>query len=206
MATALSYEELCHLLSGIEVSRETYDRLAAFHHILLKWQKKINLISDKEVEDVWIRHILDSIQLSRHLDKNFSIIDLGSGAGFPGLMLSIMGYDITVVESDQKKCSFLSEASLVTGSNPIILNQRIESLHHNKYDVIISRACASLDKLLQMSSPLMDKKSFCLFLKGKNHGEEIEVAKKNFLFDIKILPSITESSSAILKISHIRST
>lgn len=201
-----TYDEFCRLASGVSVPRETFDRLVKFSEIFLKWQNSINLVAPGEVDQLWQRHIIDSVQLQKYIPPGSEVIDFGTGGGFPGLIISILGYDVTLVESDQKKSIFLAEASLFTGCGPIILNKRIEDLGSPKFDVVTSRACASLDKLLHMSSPLMNEKTFCLFLKGKNYDGEIKVAKEQFDFNIEIHPSITDPSGVVLKISNLRST
>src|SRR5882724_3730404 len=151
------------------VSRETLTKLERLTELLLKWQRAINLVAANSLQDVWRRHILDSAQLYPLLPPDTrSLIDIGSGAGFPGLVLAAMGVpDVHSVESDQRKCAFQREAARVAGLSVTIHAQRVESLPKMQADAIISRACADLPQLLDYAYPFMSPSSRCLFLKGQ---------------------------------------
>ena len=125
------YEDFC---SRQHVSRETFEKFKIFHNTLIKWQESINLISKTSVENIWERHFLDSAQLYTFIKGvKGNVIDFGSGAGFPGLILAIMGHQkIHLVESDQKKCTFLREVAMLTDVNVQIHNTRIENLEFIK--------------------------------------------------------------------------
>jgi len=151
------------------VSRGTLDALSAYVLLLEKWQPRINLISPKTVPDIWSRHIFDSAQLVAHVPKGSSsdtprIMDIGSGAGFPGLVLAILGAGkVQLVESDQRKSVFLQTVIRELGLSAIVINQRIESLPACRPDVITSRAVASLPKLMKLISAQVHPGLTCLF-------------------------------------------
>lgn len=191
----------------VNVSQETFSKLVLYHDLLIKWQRRINLISNDTVDDSWSRHFLDSLQLIKYIPDNIeNILDFGSGAGFPGMVLAIAGIkNIHVVESDGKKISFLREVSRVTGVNVTIHHDRIENVSIKNISVITARAFSSLDSLLKISSPFLSHETICLFPKGKNYAMEIEDAKKEWSFNCDVLPSVTDNNAVILKISNLAS-
>lgn len=200
----ISYQKF---ISNVDVSRETLERLHLYHDLLLKWQRRINLISPKTIDESWQRHFLDSAQLFRLLSyTNKPIFDLGSGAGFPGLILSLMGASqINLLESDQRKCVFLSEVIRQTDSSAKIHNLRIESYPVKAIaSAVTSRACASLDSLLGYAAPLLTADGECLFLKGRGAEEEIEEAQKNWEFHVEQRPSLADEEGCILRIKELR--
>ncbi len=191
----------------MNVSRETMERLKIFQRLLEEWQPKVNLVSSSTLPHLWERHFNDSLQLFSCLpEEKISLVDLGSGAGFPGLVLAIVGekkLNVTLVESDLKKCLFLENVSRETKTKVIILRERIESLGEKiKGDVITARGLAPLSLLLDYAVPLMKNNAICLFLKGKGAEKEIQEAKKKWEFDLEIFPSLTDSKASILKIKH----
>ena len=198
--------------SHILVSRETYEKLCVFHKILTKWQKSINLISKNTVKNIWERHFLDSAQLYKFV-KNIegNIIDFGSGAGFPGLVLAIMGKkNIHLVESDHKKCVFLKEIAMLTETDITIHNCRIEDLSFIKVDLITCRALASLSKLIYYveifkNKSLEEKQKFpkMLFLKGKTINDELLELSKSKKIVFEEYPSITNKHGKILYINKV---
>lgn len=193
-------------VSETNVSRETLAKLDIYHSLLLKWQPKINLVSGKTLNESWSRHFLDSAQLFSLLSyPEKSIFDIGSGAGFPGLVLSVMGASqINLVESDGRKCVFLSEVIRQTNSTAKIHNCRIESLPpETKTAAITSRACASLDMLLDFSAPLLAEDGECLFLKGRGVEQEIEEAERNWMFHVKQHPSTVDEEGCVLRITNL---
>jgi 16S rRNA (guanine527-N7)-methyltransferase len=193
-------------ISAINVPRETLDKLHLYHDLLMKWQPRINLVSPKTLDEAWSRHFLDSAQLFYLLsDTDTSIFDLGSGAGFPGLILSVMGASqITLLESDQRKCIFLSEVIRQTKSSANIFNGRIETFpEQKKADIVTSRACASLNKLLSFAYPLLNPDGECLFLKGRGVEEEVKEAQERWAFHVEHTPSISDTEGCIIRISHL---
>ena len=204
-----TYNKFC---SHIFVSRETYDKLRVFNKILIKWQNSINLISKNTVKHIWERHFLDSAQLFkfvRGIEGN--IIDFGSGAGFPGLVLAIMGKkNIHLVESDYKKCVFLKEIAMLTETDITIHNCRIEDLNFINVDLVICRALASLNKLIHyveifINKSLLERKKIpkMLILKGKSYNSEIVELSKNKKISFKEYPSITNRDGRILYINKV---
>jgi 16S rRNA (guanine527-N7)-methyltransferase len=132
------------------------------------------------------------------------IIDLGSGAGFPGLVTSIaLDTEVHLIESDMKKSIFLREVARLTNSKAVVHNCRIESQPIEKAGIILSRACSSLAELLHLVENFVSRETICLFHKGKNYAMEIEEAGKKWQFNHMIYPSITDSQSAIVQLSHI---
>lgn len=199
--------DFADFISKADVSRETADKLIVYHELLLKWQRKINLVSPSTIDNAWKRHFLDSAQLFPLLsDPEKSIFDLGSGAGFPGLVLSVMGAtQINLIESDQRKCAFLSEVIRQTGSTAKIHNQRIETLpFRGQAAVVTSRACASLRSLFGYAYPLLMEQGECLFLKGRGGAQEIEEAQQEWMFHVEQSPSLTDAEGCILRIRDLR--
>jgi 16S rRNA (guanine527-N7)-methyltransferase len=189
------------------VSAETLGRLQIYADLLEKWQKKINLVGPATVPDLWQRHMMDSAQLYRLLPgPDCSILDFGSGAGFPGLVLAIMGAPrVTLVESDGRKCAFLAEVMRATGAGSAarLENSRIEALVPTRSDVVTCRALAPLDKLLGLSAPFLGADSICLFLKGKKTDQELTEAAKKWMMQVTKIPSQTDPSGTILKLEYV---
>ena len=204
-----SYDEFC---SFQYVSRETYEKLEIFNETLIKWQKSINLVSNSSLKHIWIRHFLDSAQLYNFTKEvQGNILDMGSGAGFPGIILAILGNkNINVVESDQRKCTFMREVGRLSNTNLEIHNCRIEELQFINPDLIVSRALAPLKKLIEYvenhiyKNKLSTKKiPKMLFLKGKLYNEELRDLKKIRKFEFKVYPSITDEYGKIIYINNL---
>ena len=198
--------------SHVFVSRETYNRLCLFQKILIKWQKSINLISKNTIENTWERHFLDSAQLYKFVrDIEGNIIDFGSGAGFPGMVLAIMGKkNIHLVESDYKKCVFLKEIAMLTETDITIHNCRIEELNFINVDLVTCRALASLKNLIHyvevfINKSLGERQQYpkLLFLKGKSYFSEIIELSKIKKISFEEYPSITDKDGRILYISKV---
>ena len=190
----------------VDVSRETYDRLSLYHNLLVKWQAKVNLVGPDTISDAWRRHFLDSLQISKFIEnKNAKIVDIGTGAGFPGMGLSIFGYqNIHLIESDAKKITFLKEVARITKSNATIHHSRIEQSTIDDVDVVVSRACAPLPKLYSYASRFVSHETICLFHKGKNYSKDSEDAQSDWQFDMTVSPSVTDTEGVILKIQNLR--
>tara|TARA_A100000171_G_scaffold42145_1_gene43317 strand:+ start:1469 stop:2089 length:621 start_codon:yes stop_codon:yes gene_type:complete len=190
---------------SLGVSRETIQTLEKYQSLLLEWQKKINLVSRETIDDFWQRHIVDSGQLVQYMpNKKSRILDLGSGAGLPAVVLSIMGFsDVTLVESNSKKIAFLKEVRRNLGLNYTIAEERIETIPPFTVDVITSRALASLEKLLVYAEPFVTKSSQLIFHKGQKSQEEILKASKNWSFEVSLKQSITSREGAILILSGL---
>lgn len=192
------------------VSRETLERLRAYEASLHEWQKKFNLVSNASLEDAWNRHFLDSMQLFNFIPKTArSLCDFGSGAGFPGMVLAIMAKEktpylkVSLIESIKKKTLYLNEVNNITEANAVIINDRIENIPPQSFDVITSRAMASLKDLLSYTKKFFGKNTVCIFPKGKSYAEEIAEAEKFWKFDCKIVPSEMSSEGVILIITNL---
>jgi len=194
------------LKSVIDVSRETYDQLKLYQQLLFKWQNKINLIGPDTVAASWQRHFVDSLQLLS-LIKNISgkSIDLGSGAGFPGMVLAIAGAgDMHLIESDGKKVMFLKEVARITNTPVTIHHGRIEEVKLDHVANIFSRACSSLSTLFALSEKYVSRETICTFHKGKNSSKELLDSEVEWLFDYSIHPSLTDTEGRILQITNLR--
>jgi len=188
-----------------QVSDEILNNLRKYKNTLTQWQKKINLVSQKSLDGLWRRHMLDSAQLFSYL-KNIEkpIIDLGSGAGFPGLVLAIMGLkDIHLVESDNRKCIFLQEVSAQTNAHVTIHNIKIEKMAAINAGAVIARALAPLESLLGYATPLLADDGFCVFLKGQKVEEELTLCQKNWMMQIQRNDSLSDPTGVILKIDNV---
>lgn len=188
------------------VSRETGEKLEAYAALLERWQRHINLVGASTISDIRGRHFADSLQLLPLLprDPDTVIADIGSGAGFPGLVLAIAGYrHVHLIESDQRKCAFLREAARVTGATPVIHAVRAESVVLPPVGVFTSRACGSLLELFNILRYKQEESTICLFHKGRNYTKELE-AVKGWRYRFTVHPSRISDGSVILELSHIK--
>ncbi len=196
------------------VSRETAKTLHQYVKTLQKWQAKINLVSRTSLDDVWRRHILDSGQIFPILSGADShIMDIGSGAGLPGLIIAIMRHGVfgkdatpvTLVESDQRKCAFLSVAAKTCGVSVRIINDRLEKLPPQSPDIITARALAPAEALLKLTALQHHEGLKCIFLKGENVDEELTRLKDYPNIKVKKIPSITNPNGVILTLTGFKS-
>lgn len=187
------------------VSPAQIKSLEDFVLLLLQENEKFNFIGKSTVENVWERHILDSAQLLRFIDdKDLRFADFGTGAGFPGMVLSILGLrEIHLVEKAFRKTEFLRRVKLFSKNRVFIHQSKLEELSNVEFDCVVSRALAPLDKLLTYMPKFLKKDGYCLFLKGKNLEQEIALAKKSFQFEYELHPSLTSNDSNIIKVSKI---
>jgi 16S rRNA (guanine527-N7)-methyltransferase len=190
------------------VPRETLARLEAYAALLVQWQGAVNLVGRDTLDDLWRRHMLDSAQLAAHLPPQARIItDLGSGAGFPGLVLAILtGLRVHLVEATGKKAAFLREAARICGARAEIHHGRAESLAAWPTDVITARALAPLPALLDYAAPFIAASPdppVCLFLKGRGGAEELTEARKTWTMTADILPSLSDEAGMVLKLRDI---
>ena len=185
----------------VDVSRETHARLAAYVALLVKWNAKINLVGPATLADVWRRHILDSAQIHRDVADASLLVDLGSGAGLPGLILAVLGGpQIHLIESDARKCAFLHEAARVTGAAVTIHNKRIEAVPALEADVVTARALAPLAQLLDHAVRFLKPAGKCVFLKGARQAEELTDARKSWHMKVTERPSLSDPSGVILEV------
>ncbi|MSO85489.1 MAG: 16S rRNA (guanine(527)-N(7))-methyltransferase RsmG [Rhodospirillales bacterium] len=198
----MTAEDFAHATSA---SPETMKRLKRFVALLEKWQSVKNLVGKSTLPDVWHRHILDSAQLEPLVAKvPGSMADIGSGAGFPGLVLAIMtGRHVHLIESDTGKCAFMAEVARATDAPVTILNRRIESVTDIKFAVVTARAVARLVELIGLAEPIMEPDSRCFFLKGQRVSDELTKALKRWNMIVTRIPSVTDEDAAILKLEMI---
>ena len=183
------------------VSRETTERLEAYAGLLEKWQRRINLVGARTLGDPWRRHMLDSAQLRPLLPhRTRDLLDVGSGAGFPGLVLAILGVpDVHLVEADARKCAFLREAARLTGTRVTIHRARIEELAPWPASVITARALAPLPDFLDLVSAFMAPTTCCIVFAGERVRAEDARAPKGWR--VESFPSQTRPGSRILRLT-----
>jgi 16S rRNA (guanine527-N7)-methyltransferase len=193
-------------LNNIGAEDGSFEQIEKFVQLLSKWRLKMNLVKYNDLEELYSRHILDSLQLLNYInDKDVAITDLGSGAGFPGLILSFAGIrQINLVEANAKKCSFLKQAASISSKKITCYNQRIEDTEDVKTDIITSRALAPLSDLLKYAENFYAPSCKLLFLKGENLSLEIKEAELNWQFEYTIYPSITSNGGSIIEIGKLR--
>lgn len=189
-------------------------RLKAYVGLLAEWNERHNLVARSTMADVWRRHVWDSAQLLQFIPGDArSLADLGSGAGFPGLVLAILlrerpGFRPVLFESTGKKAGFLEMAAKAAGVTVEVRNTRIEDTKPEPFDVVAARACAPLDRLLAYAQPFQGPRTVNLFLKGQNVAAELTEARKLWTMRVEPHPSLTDSSGTILEIrelAHVRS-
>jgi len=187
------------------VSRETLARLDLYAQLLIAWNRRINLVGPRTIGDLWRRHILDSAQLRLLIPPTARVlVDLGSGAGLPGLILAILGFpEVHLVEADQRKCVFLREAARVTGAKVTLHAQRLEMITGFHADVVTARAFAPLPDLLDKAAAVIDIHSILLFLKGKSVGEELTQAGKVWKMRATLHPSLSDPSGTVLRLEQV---
>ncbi|MBL4853411.1 MAG: 16S rRNA (guanine(527)-N(7))-methyltransferase RsmG [Robiginitomaculum sp.] len=204
------------------VSRETLEDLEAWYNLLTRWNKKINLVSSATLHDFWLRHAMDSWQLINLLPEGTkTVLDMGAGAGFPGLALAIgvknglknglknelknkPEVQITLVESNGKKCNFLRTVIRDLTLPAKAVQARAENLEPQMYDIITARAFAPLPKLLDYSLPFWGASSQAIFPKGENWQSEVDAARKTHNFDLTTKDSQTSEAAKILCITNLR--
>lgn len=161
-------------ISKVNVPRETFELLESYYSLLTKWNQSINLVGN--TADIWNRHIIDSAQLRNYLEIDDHILDIGTGAGLPGLILSIMGHKVTMVDSDTRKIAFVNYVIASLKLNAKAICSRIEDLNEQEYDVVTSRALADTKTLISITRKLHIRKKH-LLLKGENYQPELEGLK-----------------------------
>ena len=187
------------------VSRETADKLDIFIAFVLAWNRTVNLISKNDEPQIRQRHLQDSIALLPHLPSDFErAIDLGSGAGFPGLVLAIAtGRPFALVEADKRKAAFLREAARATGTAVTVHAERIEHLTLTPASLITARALAPLTTLLTWATPFLAPGGVCVFPKGRTAEEELTKAASQWHMRVERWPNPLDPSAQILRLSEI---
>ena len=197
------------VIRQIQLSGQVVEKLDRYVELLETEQTKMNLVGASTLPAVWTRHILDSAQLFCLLDPSDKIVlDLGSGAGFPALVLACMDekrlYDFHLVESDGKKCAFLQKVIESCGLNAKVHNERIEQMDKFAADVITARALAPLDKLIKYAFPFMTSATRCLFMKGAKAEEELTNALRKYRFRFEKKQSLSSPEGKILLLSEVK--
>jgi len=197
------------LFEGLNVSRETLERLEHYQTLLEKWNRSINLVANSTLVDGWTRHFLDSAQLMTGDVLGNRWTDIGSGAGFPGLVCAILSAEIaperrfSLLESDQRKSEFLRMVSRETSVPVDVVPLRIEQAPPQNADIISARALAPLSRLLSHVQRHGTKGSVALLLKGRTYQEEIDEALAQWRFRSQVRPSVTNSEAVVLEISEV---
>jgi 16S rRNA (guanine527-N7)-methyltransferase len=201
-ARPLSREEFA---AELDVSRETLDRLAAYLDLLRRWQGTINLVGAATLHDPWRRHILDCAQLLAYLrSAPQTVVDLGSGAGLPGLVLAVLGVPgVHLIESDRRKAAFLREAARTTGAQVTIHACRVEQLEGCPANVVTARALAPLPRLVALAERFIGPDTVCLFLKGRSAPGELTEACKTWHMRPAMFRSRSDPSGVVLRLQGV---
>jgi 16S rRNA (guanine527-N7)-methyltransferase len=189
----------------LPVSRETLSRLEAYAALLTQWSARINLVGRDTLADLWRRHILDSAQLRPLVPTSArNLIDLGSGAGFPGLVLAILGVPgVELVEADSRKSAFLREATRITRAEVTIRACRIQAVPPHPIGVVTARACAPLARLLDFAEPFLAPDTVCLFPKGERFAEELTQAREHWTMNVSVEQSLSDRRGVILRLQQV---
>ena len=192
------------IVSCFKLNKSQVEKIDFFVLEITNYNKHTNLVGKSTLENIWNRHVLDCLQLSKHIiEKKSKIFDLGTGAGLPGILLSIMGFkNVLMVDSVKKKTDFVKGIIDDLALNAKIQNKRIERVRVGKQDIIVSRALAPLSKLLTYALLHSEKNTTLLFLKGRSVNNEIDIAMKNFDFDFKKFKSISGGDGCVLQINN----
>ena len=196
---------------AFDVSRETLDRLHAYAALLIKWNPKINLVAKSTIPNIWHRHLADSAQLWALAPKGAkSWMDIGSGAGFPGLVIAAIAaekapdLEITMVESDRRKSVFLQSAAREMGVTVKVITKRIELLEPQNADILSARALSSLSQLLEFAEKHRKPDGVCLFPKGARVDSELTEASSCWHMAYETFPSMTDPDAVILRIGEFK--
>ena len=199
-------EDRAAFLAANEVSRETLARLDRIIETLDAWRKRSNLIGPREWPVIWTRHVADCYQLLDHIPETARVVDLGSGAGFPGLIIAAArpGGHVTMIESVGKKCAFLRAAIDAAGLSATVRQERVESVAPMPADFVTARAFAPLPKLLDYAAPWLKQGATGLFLKGERWKEELTDAHQTWNFAHEAIPSRVGGSGTILIVRELQ--
>lgn len=202
----ITQQERAEFIDRLSVSHETVQKLDRYAGLLAEWNEKFNLIGEATLPHIWTRHFLDSAQLMQFIpDSAKTLADMGSGAGFPGLVLSIMGFpEIHLIESIGKKAGFLRTVVAELKLNAIVHQARIESLPKLKADILTARALKPLPELLKLSNYLIKKDSICLFLKGQSIDTELTESALLWKFESEKQVSLSNPSGCVLIIRDLK--
>ena len=184
-------------MNYFNVSRETLDSFCEYEILLSKWNKKINLVSKKSLFDIWERHFLDSGQIINHVEASGKRwVDLGSGAGFPGLVVALLLKNL-------KKVFFLNEVVRKFDLNVKVLNKNIRTIEPLNADILSARAFSELNELIELAYHHRKERGICLFLKGENYRWELDKTLNYWFFDYDVVDSFSNSSGNIIRVRNI---
>ena len=196
--------------AGLDVSRETNERLQIYAKLLRTWNPKINLVAPSTIYDLWSRHFADSAQLYALAPEGFDHwVDFGSGGGFPGLVIAILAQErtgtsrVTLIESDARKCAFLRTVLRETGVAATVITKRIEAVQPLSTSVVSARALAPLSKLLEFAHLHLSETGVALLQKGQNWEKEMPDAKSAWQFSYRIDKSVVDENSVILSVTGV---
>ena len=197
-------------IKSLNVSRETLKGFYEYKTLLSKWNEKINLVSKHTLVDIWERHFLDSGQIIKHVEASGKRgVDVGSGAGFPGLVVALLLRDrkidcnLVLVEKNPKKGFFLNEVIRKLNLSVEVVNDNIDNLEPLNADILTARAFSELNNLIEIAFRHRKKEGICVFLKGENYKIELDKTLNNWFFDYDIVGSLSSSSGNIIKVKKI---
>lgn len=194
---------------GVDVSRETMGALEHYAELTVKWTQRINLIAKSTVGDVWNRHVIDSAQLYQYAPPFQNWVDIGSGGGFPGIVVAILAREhapeakFTLIESDARKSTFLRTVSRELSLDISVITQRIEETEPASADIVSARALGHLSDLLPLAHHHLNSDGTALFMKGRRHANEVQDVSDQWGFELVEYPSITDPDSRILSMKRI---
>jgi len=194
------------IVSYFNLNKKQVEKIDFFITSIINFNQHTNLIGKSTIENIWDRHVLDCLQLTKYINnKKLKIFDLGTGAGLPGVLLSIVGYqNVLMIDSIKKKTDFVKKTIKELSLSAKIQNKRIEKAPISQHDIIVSRALAPLTKLLTYARMYSNKNTTSLFLKGRNVNNEINKTMKEFFFDFEKIESISSGDGCILQIKNIK--
>ena len=194
------------IVSEFVLNKTQVDKIDFYLSSIIEHNKHTNLIGKSTIENIWDRHVLDCLQLTKYIiNKKLKILDLGTGAGLPGVLFSIVGYQrVLMVDSVKKKTDFVRKIIKELSLTAKIQNKRIENPPTSQHNIIVSRALAPLVKLLTYARMYSNKNTTSLFLKGRNANSEIDIASKVYFFEFEKIKSISSDDGCVLKINNIR--
>ena len=189
----------------LDVSRETLDTLKRLEDLIILWNPAINLVSNNSISDLWNRHIIDSAQVFTCISPKTGLwMDVGSGGGFPGIVVSIIAKELApdlrtvLVECDNRKCVFLRTAIRELGLSAKVVNDRIENVIFSDVLYLSARALSNLNNLLFMVENNVSRETVCIFPKGRSHKKELAESQKNWKFDLRAIESNTSEEGKII--------
>ena len=194
------------IVSYFNLNKIQVEKIEFFITSIINHNQHTNLVGKSTIENIWDRHVLDCLQLTKYIsNKKLKILDLGTGPGLPGVLLSIIGYqNVLMIDSIKKKTDFVKKIVKELSLSAKIQNKRIEKTPTSQQDIILSRALAPLIKLLTYARMYSNKNTTSLFLKGRNVNNEIDIAMKGFFFDFKKTKSSSSGDGCILQIKNIK--